>query len=189
MPISTKAAKSKGRALQKWLAAFLIDAASEAGHALTDRDVRSTSMGVGGPDLQLSERAARLFGVEFECKNETNPTSLARRYWTFVEKNKLPTIAVFKRTSRSVSSIPIFVVSVDLAHALGLDEWCELDPPLKNPYTGFIEYLLDEEPHTALFHASIVGRQYPTIVLLQPDHFKRLIIRHLQNRPIDESPM
>jgi hypothetical protein len=37
---------------------------------LTDRDVRSTSMGDTGSDIKLSEKAFNLFPYDVECKNQ-----------------------------------------------------------------------------------------------------------------------
>lgn len=118
MPISSAAAKAKGRALQQWLARLIIDVAAEAGLELTEKDVRSTSMGVGGPDLQLSQRASDAIGLDFECKNEREPKNLAGRYWELAGKNPLPTVAVFKRTGRRKSTDPVVVMSLDLLAAL-----------------------------------------------------------------------
>lgn len=36
---------------------------------LSERDVRSTSMGASGVDIQLSEKAFALYPYEVECKN------------------------------------------------------------------------------------------------------------------------
>ena len=58
--------KAKGRRLQAWAAAEL---AREFG--LSTDDVRSTSMGCGGEDLQLSAAARGVLGgLSFECKNQ-----------------------------------------------------------------------------------------------------------------------
>lgn len=58
-------AKAKGRNLQKRVR----DAILEAYPNLTDRDVRSTSMGASGVDIQLSELAVQQFPYSVECKN------------------------------------------------------------------------------------------------------------------------
>ena len=59
-----QSAKAKGRNLQKRVR----DAILEAYPDLTDRDVRSTSMGAGGVDILLSERAIGTFPYSVECK-------------------------------------------------------------------------------------------------------------------------
>ena len=68
-------------------------------------------MGVGGPDLQLSEYATSIFPFDFECKNEANPKNIYGRFFKFEAKHQLPTVAVFKRTSRANSADPVFVLS------------------------------------------------------------------------------
>lgn len=57
MPIKTSSAKAKGRRHQQWVR----DKIYETFPVLEDGDVRSTSMGAGGEDLQLSPAARRLF--------------------------------------------------------------------------------------------------------------------------------
>ena len=56
--------KAKGRALQQAVAANVLEHLP----SLSPDDVRSTSMGVAGPDLQLSTRAKELFPFGVECK-------------------------------------------------------------------------------------------------------------------------
>lgn len=60
-----QSAKAKGRNLQKQVR----DAILEAFPDLTNRDVRSTSMGASGVDVTLSEVAAKRFPYSVECKN------------------------------------------------------------------------------------------------------------------------
>lgn len=60
-----QSAKAKGRNLQKRVR----DAVLETFADLTDRDVRSTSMGASGVDILLSEMAARRFPYSIECKS------------------------------------------------------------------------------------------------------------------------
>lgn len=57
-------AKAKGRNLQK----VLRDAILGTFTSLSDRDVRSTSMGVSGVDIQLSRNAVEAFPYSAECK-------------------------------------------------------------------------------------------------------------------------
>lgn len=59
-------AKMKGRLLQQWTRDKII----EYFPVLTKNDVRSTSMGAGGEDVQLSEAARRLLPFQIECKNK-----------------------------------------------------------------------------------------------------------------------
>lgn len=63
--MKTSSAKSKGRRLQQWFRDKLL----EIFPSLTENDVRSASMGAGGEDVLLSERAIELFPYSVECKN------------------------------------------------------------------------------------------------------------------------
>ena len=56
--------KAKGRRLQQKVAQSIRDAFS----GLTEDDVRSTSMGAGGEDVQLSSRARKCVPMSIECK-------------------------------------------------------------------------------------------------------------------------
>jgi hypothetical protein len=63
--MKTQSAKSKGRRLQQQVAADIVKHFS----ALQEDDARSTSMGCGGEDVQLSPAARRCFPFSVECKN------------------------------------------------------------------------------------------------------------------------
>ncbi len=63
--MKTQSAKSKGRRLQQWVRDQILETFPE----LTEDDVRSTSMGAGGVDIQLSSRAKELFPFSVESKN------------------------------------------------------------------------------------------------------------------------
>lgn len=63
--MKTSSAKAKGRDLQKWVVAQLLQ--NEA--TLEADDVKSTSMGAPGEDVQLSPAARRRYPFQFECKN------------------------------------------------------------------------------------------------------------------------
>jgi len=60
-----QSAKAKGRNLQKWVRDLILESFPQ----LEPDDVRSTSMGCGGEDLQLSPAARKLFSFSVECKN------------------------------------------------------------------------------------------------------------------------
>lgn len=66
--MKTSSAKAKGRLLQKRVR----DAILEAFPDLTDRDVKSTSMGASGVDVLLSEVAVHRFPYSIECKNRAS---------------------------------------------------------------------------------------------------------------------
>lgn len=59
-----QSAKAKGRNLQKRVRDGILEAIPD----LTDRDVRSTSMGASGSDILLSESAVKQFPYSVECK-------------------------------------------------------------------------------------------------------------------------
>jgi len=61
----TSSAKAKGRKLQQIVRDFVLKLFPH----LTERDVKSTSMGASGDDLLLSEAAFKVFPYSVECKN------------------------------------------------------------------------------------------------------------------------
>ena len=61
-----QSAKSKGRRAQQDVAIALVEATCGL---LEPDDIRSTSMGVNGADVQLSPAARRLYPIDFEVKN------------------------------------------------------------------------------------------------------------------------
>lgn len=63
--MTPQSAKAKGRALQQWVRDLIL----RLGFNLTERDVKSTSMGAGGEDVLLSEAAVKQFPLSIECKN------------------------------------------------------------------------------------------------------------------------
>ena len=60
-----QSAKAKGRKLQQWAR----DQILQRFPTLSIDDVRSTSMGAGGEDVQLSTAARELVSYTIECKN------------------------------------------------------------------------------------------------------------------------
>ena len=67
--------KAKGRRLQQRTCAALL----ETFDSLEKDDVRSTSMGAGGEDVQLSPAARKLIPFSIECKN-TEKLSLVKAF-------------------------------------------------------------------------------------------------------------
>ena len=57
--------KAKGRKLQQYVRDLILESFSD----LEPDDVRSTSMGAGGEDIQLSPAARRHFPYSVECKS------------------------------------------------------------------------------------------------------------------------
>lgn len=65
--ISVKAAKAKGRRLQQLVRDRIQELLKPYG--VVDEDVKSTTMGEGGEDVQLSPLARRLLPISIECKS------------------------------------------------------------------------------------------------------------------------
>lgn len=61
-----QSAKAKGRKLQQMTRDMILKTFPE----LTSDDVRSTSMGAGGEDVQLSQAARKFLPIQIECKNK-----------------------------------------------------------------------------------------------------------------------
>lgn len=64
--MTPQSAKAKGRRLQQIVRDMLL----KTFPALEKDDVRSTAMGQGGEDVQLSPAARKLFPYQIECKNK-----------------------------------------------------------------------------------------------------------------------
>jgi len=62
--MKTSSAKAKGRLLQQWMRDLIIVTLG-----LDPEDVKSTSMGAPGEDIQLSKAARVKFPYSVECKN------------------------------------------------------------------------------------------------------------------------
>lgn len=62
--ISVQSAKAKARRLQQWTRDEVLKNSKD----LDLSDVRSTSMGAGGEDIQLSSAARKQWPMSFECK-------------------------------------------------------------------------------------------------------------------------
>ena len=63
--MNPQSAKSKGRGFQQWVRDLILSSFS----TLEADDVKSTSMGASGEDIQLSPAARKLFPFSIECKN------------------------------------------------------------------------------------------------------------------------
>ena len=66
--MTPQGAKSKGRLHQQWVRDKILYHNPE----LTKDDVRSTSMGCGGEDIQLSSAARVMFPYQIECKSKAS---------------------------------------------------------------------------------------------------------------------
>lgn len=66
--MTPQSAKAKGRRLQQWV----VDQVLQRWLGLEPDDVRSTSMGAGGEDIQFSPAARKLLPLSIECKNRAS---------------------------------------------------------------------------------------------------------------------
>lgn len=66
--ISVAARKQKARLLQQWVR----DTILKYSPSLEEDDVRSTSMGAGGQDVQLSPAARKQYPISVECKSRAS---------------------------------------------------------------------------------------------------------------------
>lgn len=64
--MTPQSAKAKGRKLQQ----DTIKIIRKYFYGLEEDDLRSTSMGAGGEDVQMSPKAKKLIGLSIECKNQ-----------------------------------------------------------------------------------------------------------------------
>jgi len=96
--MKTSSAKAKGRVLQK----YIRDKILEAFPNLTDRDVRSTPMGVTGEDITLSELGSRQFPYSVEAKNQEKIQIWGALKEAESNNRKLTPLLVFKRNHSKV---------------------------------------------------------------------------------------
>lgn len=66
--MKTSSAKAKGRRLQQYVRDLIL----KYSPSLEPDDVKSTSMGAGGEDVQLSPAARKQYPVSIECKSRAN---------------------------------------------------------------------------------------------------------------------
>lgn len=104
MAKTVQSRKAKGRNFQKEIVQAILETFPE----LTENDVRSTSMGNSGTDIQLSEKAIQLFPFDVECKNceklaiwqaleQTESRSKDKNPILFFKRNRSPSYAVIRK--------------------------------------------------------------------------------------------
>lgn len=111
--MNTASAKAKGRRLQQWVAGLI-----RMVLAAPADEVRSTSMGAGGSDVQLSGRARSLMPFAIECKNQerVNLWSSYRQAQVHAEKEQdLHPVLVLKKNNYR----PLVVIDAEFFFA----EW------------------------------------------------------------------
>jgi hypothetical protein len=96
-------AKSKGRRLQQWVRDLIIEA-----FGLEADDVRSTSMGASGEDVQLSPAARTVVPFQIECKNKAR-SQVHTYYQQAKEHGKHEPLVIVKMDH----DIPLAVLSAE----------------------------------------------------------------------------
>lgn len=101
--MKTHSGKQKGRRLQQ----FVRDCILNAFPSLTENDVRSTSMGASGEDVQLSEAALKLFPYKIECKNteRLNVWKAWEQANSFKSTNEQPVVIIKKNHHKPLAVI------------------------------------------------------------------------------------
>lgn len=99
-----QSAKAKGRTLQKWARDLILTTFP----SLEPDDVRSTSMGADGEDIQLSPAARRVVPYQIECKNKA--TSQIHTYYDQAKAHgKYEPLVIVKKDYH----IPLAIVSAE----------------------------------------------------------------------------
>lgn len=96
--MNVQSAKAKGRRLQQYIAKKIIEFFPH----LTDRDVKSTSMGAQGEDVQLSEAAVAVFPFSTEAKNQESLNIWKALEQSDSQNRNLKPLVVFKRNRSDV---------------------------------------------------------------------------------------
>ena len=100
MAKTVQSRKQKGRILQQIIRDKILETFSE----LTERDVRSTPMGVSGVDIQLSQKAADLFPFSIESKNQEklNIWNALKEAESDTKERDLMPLLIFKRNRSNI---------------------------------------------------------------------------------------
>ena len=96
--MKTSSAKAKGRNLQKAVRDELLKRAP----SLTENDIRSTSMGASGVDIQMSESALRMYPFAIECKAQESLNIWSALLQAEENKGKHTPILCFKRNRTDI---------------------------------------------------------------------------------------
>ena len=103
--MKTTSAKAKGRKLQQHVRDLILDTFPR----LEPDDVKSTSMGAGGEDIQLSPEARRVFPFSVECKSRETISPYA--WWEQAKANAgghYPLLVIKQNRSK-----PLVVLDLD----------------------------------------------------------------------------
>jgi len=104
--MKTASAKNKGRTLQKLIRDKILDTFPE----LEPDDCKSTSMGAGGEDVQLSPAARRLFPFSVEAKSRA---SIGVYAWYQQAKTNAPKDMESLLVIKQNHSKPLVVIDLD----------------------------------------------------------------------------
>lgn len=102
--MTPQSAKAKGRNFQK----LVRDKLLKAFPSLEPDDIRSTSMGAGGEDLQLSPAARKLIGYQIECKSKSK-SQIHTYYEQAKEHGTYEPLVVVKQDRK----LPLAIVRLD----------------------------------------------------------------------------
>lgn len=102
--MTPQSAKNKGRIFQQYVRKLLL----KAFPSLEQDDVRSTSMGAGGEDLQLSPAARKLIPYQIECKSKAK-SQIHTYYDQAKEHGEYEPLVIVKMNRH----IPLAVISLD----------------------------------------------------------------------------
>ena len=92
--MKTQSAKAKGRRLQQWFRALLIEKLD-----IHPEDIESRSMGAGGEDLIMARAAREKFPYSIECKNQES-VNLWKSYEQAQENSKdYEPVVILKRNN------------------------------------------------------------------------------------------
>jgi hypothetical protein len=103
--MKTSSAKSKGRKLQQWVRDLILRLHPD----LEPDDVKSTGMGQGGEDVQLSPAARKLVPLCIECKNVEKLNVWAAYDQACEHRSKGEPVVVMKKNHRE----PLVVVDAE----------------------------------------------------------------------------
>lgn len=141
--MKTSSAKDKGRRLQKFVVAQLIERLG-----IDEEDVESRSMGAGGEDVIMSSAARKRFPFSIECKN-TEKASV----WSWIQQAKqngkhYEPIVIFKRNRSKEYVLLNFEAFLDILskrndHLFGEDKTRQLIEKQRDE----IEFLKDKLMH------------------------------------------
>ncbi len=104
--MKTSSAKAKGRLLQQLVRDKILDAFPR----LEPDDVKSTSMGASGEDIQLSPAARRWFPFSVECKSRATISTYAwyQQAKTNAPKDTTPIVVMKQNHSK-----PLVIIDLD----------------------------------------------------------------------------